>query len=233
MAIGWVLFWRGAVSLPLRPLADRLARYRVPRGVTVLGAYLVGIALLVGLGYLLTPIINQQITYLQSNGASLLQTATSRLANSALARWIPSSTTLTQELSQRLNTLATGAVAALATVGDLLLELSVVFILAFFLVAEEGRWRERLILPWFSPARQVRIQQVLENSGRRLSCWQFFIRFPHGETLEEGIFIDCRLLVFHHVFLVFSPCCCCELQFVVSCNFIDSILESFQPFCHV
>ena len=182
MAIGWVLFGAVLLSLPLRPLADRLARYRVPRGVTVLGAYLVGIALLVGLGYLLTPIINQQITYLQSNGASLLQTATSRLANSALARWIPSSTTLTQELSQRLNTLATGAVGALATVGDLLLELSVVFILAFFLVAEEGRWRERLILPWFSPARQVRIQQVLENSGRRLSRWVL-------AQLVVGIFI--------------------------------------------
>ncbi len=43
MAIGWVLFGAILLSLTLRPLADRLSRHHIPRGVTMLAAYVIGL----------------------------------------------------------------------------------------------------------------------------------------------------------------------------------------------
>ena len=132
LAIGWVLFGAILLSLALQPLANRLSHYHIPRGITVFMAYVAGAALLVGLGYLLAPIINQDVTYLQNNGSTLLQSALTRLANTPIARWIPSRDTLVQNISQRLDTIVTGAAGTLAGVSNLLLDLSVVFILAYF-----------------------------------------------------------------------------------------------------
>lgn len=171
MAVGWVLFGAVLLSLALRPLADRLRRYHIPRGVTVLVAYVAAAGLLIGLGYLLSPIINREVSYLQNNGSTLLQTALTRLANTPLAKWIPSGDTLAQNLSQRLDTIITGAVGTVAGIGSLLLELSVVFILAYFFVAHNGRWSERLVLTWFPPSRREHVQEIVDNTRGRLSRW--------------------------------------------------------------
>jgi len=171
LAIGWVLFGAVLLSLALRPLADHLSHYHVPRGITVMVIYVAGAALLVGLGYLLSPIIDNETTYLQSNGAALLPTALTRLANTPLARWIPSSDTLAQNLSQQLDTIITGAVGTLTGVSNLLLDMAVVFILAYFLVAEDGRWSERMVLSWFPPSRRGHVQEILDNTRQRLARW--------------------------------------------------------------
>lgn len=171
LAIGWVLFGGILLSLALQPLANRLWRYHIPRGITVFAAYVAGAALLVGLGYLLAPIINQDVTYLQTNGSTQLQSALTGLANAPLASWIPSRDTLAQNVSQRLDTILTGAAGTLAGVSNLFLDLSVVFILAYFLTAHDGRWSERLVVSWFPPARQAHVREILDNTRQRLAHW--------------------------------------------------------------
>lgn len=171
LTIGWVLFGAILLSLALRPLANRLSRYHIPRGVTVFAVYMAGAGLLVGLGYLLSPIIKQEVTYLQNNGSNQLQTALTRLANTPLARWIPTSDSMAQNLSQRLDTIITGAVGTLAGVSSLILEMGVVFILAYFLVVGDGRWSERVVLTWLPPSRQGHVQEILDHTRERLSRW--------------------------------------------------------------
>jgi len=171
LAIGWVLFGAVLLSLAIQPLANRLSHHHIPRGITVFMTYIAGAALLVGLGYLLAPIINQEVTYLQTNSSTLLQSALTRLANTPLARWIPSRDTLAQNLSQRLDTILTGAAVTLAGVSNLLLDLSVVFILAYFLTAHDGRWSERMMVSWFPPARQAHVREILDNTRQRLTRW--------------------------------------------------------------
>ena len=68
LTIGWVLSGAILLSLAIRPFAGWLSRYHIPRGITVLGVYMAGAVLLLGLGYLLSPIIKQEIAYLQSSG---------------------------------------------------------------------------------------------------------------------------------------------------------------------
>lgn len=171
LTIGWVLFGAILLSLALQPLADRLSRYHIPRGVTVLAAYTAGAVLLVGLGYLLSPIIKQEVAYLQKDGLNQLQTALTRLANTPLGRWIPSSDSMAQNLSQQLDTIITGAVGTLAGVSSLLVELGVVFILAYFLVVGDGHWSERVVLAWLPLSRQGHIREILDHTRQRLSRW--------------------------------------------------------------
>ncbi|MGD8805416.1 MAG: AI-2E family transporter [Chloroflexota bacterium] len=171
LAIGWVLFGAILLSLALRPLADRLSRHHIPRGVTVLAVYIAGAGLLVGLGYLLAPIIKQEVTYLQNNGLNQVQTSLNRLANTPFARWVPSSDTVAQNLSQRLDTILTGAVGTLAGVSSLMVEFAVLFILAYFLAVGDNRWTERVVLAWLPPSRQVHVQEILDRTAHRLSRW--------------------------------------------------------------
>ncbi len=171
LVVGWVLFGAILLSLAMQPLANRLSRYHIPRGITVVATYVAGAALLVGLGYLLAPIISQDVTYLQTNGSTQFQSALTRLANAPLARWIPSRDAFVQNLSQRLDTIITGAAGTLASISNLILDLSVVFILAYFLTAHDGRWSERMVVSWFPPGRQTHVREILDNTRQRLARW--------------------------------------------------------------
>jgi predicted PurR-regulated permease PerM len=192
MAVGLVLFGAILLNLILQPLANRLSYYHIPRGITVFAAYIAGVALLVGLGYLLAPIINQEAAYLQTNGSTLLQAALTRLTNTPLASWIPSWDTLAQNLTQRLDTIITGAASTLAGVSNLILDLSVVFILAYFLTAHENHWSERMIITWFPLSQQNHVREILNNTRNRLERWVlaqlavalfFMVTFSIGLTL--------------------------------------------------
>lgn len=169
LSVGWVLFGAVLLSLAIRPLSDHLARHHIPAGVTVAVVYVAGLGLLVGMGYLLAPIITQEVAYLQTNGPTLLQAALTRLANTPLARWLPSSDALAQNLSQQLDTIVTGAVVTVADTSNILLDLAVVFFVAYFLVAEDGRYSERMVLAWFPPAQRGHIREILDKTQARLS----------------------------------------------------------------
>ena len=132
LSVGWVLFGAVLLSLAIRPLSDHLSRHRIPAGLTVAVVYVAGLGLLVGMGYLLAPIITQEVTYLQTNGPTLLQAALTRLANTPLAQWIPSGDTLAQNLSQQLDTIVASAVVTLADTSNMLLDLAVVFLWPIF-----------------------------------------------------------------------------------------------------
>jgi predicted PurR-regulated permease PerM len=186
------LFGAILLSLVLQPLANRLSRYHIPRGITVIAAYVAGAALLVGLGYLLAPIINQEVTYLQTNGSTLLQSALTRLANTPLARWIPSRDALAQNLSQRLDTIIIGAADTLAGVSNLFLDLSVVFILAYFLTAHNGRWSEHMVVAWFPPDRQEHVRDILDNTRQRLALFvlaQLAVALFFAVTFSIGLLL--------------------------------------------
>jgi predicted PurR-regulated permease PerM len=171
MEIVWILFGAFLLSLAIRPLTDRLARRRVPRPLTVLGVYVVLIGLLVVLGSLLVPIVTSETILLQSNGPNLLQTALSRLTNTPLlSRLIPSSDVLSQNLIQQLYTLGPTFLSTVAGVGETLLNILVVLILAFFLASDTTigpRLAQNLVPQRYQP-------QLLLVAGRlrdRLGRW--------------------------------------------------------------
>jgi predicted PurR-regulated permease PerM len=190
MEIVWILFGAFLLSLAIRPLADRLARRRVPRLLTVLGVYVSLIGLLVVLGALLVPIVTNETTLLQSNGPNLLQTALSRLTSTPLlSRLIPSSDALSQNLISDLYTLAPTFLNTVAGVGETLLNILVVLILAFFLASDTSigpRLVQSLVPRRYRP-------QFLLVAGRlrdRLGRWiwaQLAVAFYFALTFGIGL----------------------------------------------
>lgn len=170
MEIIWILFGAFLLSLAIRPLADRLARQRVPRPLTVLGVYVVLIGLLVVLGALLVPIVTSEITHFQTNGPNLIQTALSRLTGTPLlSRLIPSIDTLSQSLLSDLYALAPTFLNTVAGVGATVLNLLVVLVLAFFLASDTSigpRLAQKLIPQRHRPQLLLVADRLRDRLGR-------------------------------------------------------------------
>jgi hypothetical protein len=97
---------REAVCRAIRPLADTLTRWRIPRWLTVLGVYVALVVALVLPGNLLIPIVSAEVTRLQTYGPNLLKQALSQVTTAPLlGRLLPSSDLLAQNLAQRADSL--------------------------------------------------------------------------------------------------------------------------------
>ena len=145
LEISTILLGAFLLSLAIAPLAERLARWRVPRGVTVLSIYIGLIGLARVLGDLLAPVIDTQTQRLRTHGPALFQELMTRLtALPWLNRWLPSLGTLSQQATSLLNTLLPTLLNTAVDLGDLTLNALVLLVLAYFLVTD-GALSERFM----------------------------------------------------------------------------------------
>lgn len=171
MEVIWVSFGAVLLSLAIRPLANALTRWHIPRGMTVLVVYAVLAGALIILGNLLAPVISTEITRLQANGPAVLQAGLSRIADTPLARqWLPSPDTLAQDRVQRADTVARALVGAVAGVGGLALDVVILLVLAYFFATDAGMV-ERLLSGWVPVRYESRIQNLVGQLRHRLTRW--------------------------------------------------------------
>jgi predicted PurR-regulated permease PerM len=167
----WVLFGALLLSLAIRPLADTLTRWRIPRWLTVLGVYVGLVAALALLGNLLAPIVSAEVTRLQIYGPNLLKQALSQVATAPLlGRLLPSSDLLAQNLAQRADSLLRTFVSAVTGLGEFTLDLFVVLILTYFF-ATDVRLGEGLLRRWMPPYYGSRARLLMARLRYRLSRW--------------------------------------------------------------
>jgi predicted PurR-regulated permease PerM len=168
----WVLFGALLITLALRPLAAILAKKHIPRGVTVIGAYLLMGGILASIATLLVPQVNSDVAALQANGPDLLQTAISRLHSLAfIGSWLSSNVSLAQNLSQQLDQVASTLVTAAANVGSVALEVIIALVLAYFFVSDEHLNMDELLQKWAPASYHSRARLVLRQLSTRLSRW--------------------------------------------------------------
>jgi predicted PurR-regulated permease PerM len=170
MEIGWVLLGAMLLSLAIRPLADRGQTWHIPKGVTTIAIYIALVAIVILVGSLVTPIVRAEITQLQQNGPQLWQQIQQRLADTPFAQWLPSTDSLVQSLGQRLDSLAVTALGTVTSIGGLLLDFLLLFILAFFFVTDSG-WGGRFLFSWIPTGQQPRVAQFLANISHQLTRW--------------------------------------------------------------
>lgn len=172
LEVAGVLFGALLLSLAIAPLAERLARRRVPRGLTVLAVYLLGGALLVVLAGLLVPVVRAEAGLLQAQGPALVQRATDQLATlPGFERVAPNlNQTIANGVGPQLSGIAGSAVRALADVGGLALNLLIVIVLTYVFVSDRGL-AGRLITGWVPQEHQSRVQRVAERLRVRLTRW--------------------------------------------------------------
>jgi predicted PurR-regulated permease PerM len=171
LEVMWLLFGALLLSLAIRPLANALARRRIPRGVAVLGVYAGSGGILALMGSLLVPVINAEVAHLKANGPTLLQEALSRVATiPVLKQWLSSTDVVVQNLSQRLDILVSTLVGAAAGVGGLALDLLVILVLAYFFTTDAGLL-ERLLDGWVPESHRPRVRVIMARLSQRLTHW--------------------------------------------------------------
>jgi predicted PurR-regulated permease PerM len=167
----WVLFGALLLNLAIRPLAERLARWRVPRGLTVLGVYAILAAVLTLVGSLLAPILSTEVAHLRSDASDLLQAAATRLAAiPLLGHLLPSTDTLAQSLSQRLDVMVSAALGTAASIGSLALDVLLVLVLAYFFVIDRTLG-QRLLRDWSPMRHRSQVDVIVASASQRLTRW--------------------------------------------------------------
>jgi predicted PurR-regulated permease PerM len=166
-----LVFGAFLLSLAIRPLADALAHWRIPRGITVLGVYVALVGFFIIMWALLIPVVSTEVDNLRTDGPALIQQALDRIANNRIiSKWMPPIDTVSQNLSQRLDSFVQAFVTTVTRVGSFALELFIALILSYFFVTET-HLEERLLLVWFPPAYRQRVHVVAGNLHYRLTRW--------------------------------------------------------------
>ncbi|WP_066790869.1 AI-2E family transporter [Chloroflexus islandicus] len=172
LEVAGVLFGATLLSLAIAPLADRLAHWRIPRGITVVAIYLIGGALLFSLAELLAPVIRTEIRLLRERGPQLVQQGSDWLSSlpglGGIAASIHQNTAA--NLGQQLGSIAGSAVRIVTGTGGILLDLLIVAVLTYLFVTDHGLVA-RLLANWAPAAHRPRLASVLERLRRRLTRW--------------------------------------------------------------
>ena len=170
LELSWILLGAVLLSLAIRPLADKLARWHIPRAITVLIIYLIGLVILVLIANRIVPIIASEVSQLQQNAPQLWQRIQAQLAGTPLAQWVPTTDTLVMNISQQMASLIQTALGTAAGLGGLFLDGLVLVILTFLFTNEVG-WGSRIITNWSPPRYRERVQSIVSGLRNRLGRW--------------------------------------------------------------
>ncbi len=170
LEIFWILLGAFLLSLALRPPTDYLAHRRVPRGITVLLVYIVLCGLVAFIAGLLVPVVQSEIATLRADSPTLMQQAQDRLSTTGLTGWIPTLESGLQGLAQQMDSVVVGAASTAMDIGSVVIDLLVLFILAYFLTIEPttgATW----VVSWVPAAYRAQVAQGWETMVTRLSRW--------------------------------------------------------------
>ena len=170
-----LIFGAFLLSLAMRPAADYLARWKVPRWLTVILIYLIVLTLLGLIGGITGTAVNRQVTVLLRDAPALVDDAARTLDNLLddipwLTNLFPSLDQLGDTLRQAVQQIATALFNAATGAGAFVLELLVVVILSIFFTTDKNIGRS-LLVNWVPIAYQPRVTAVVVNSTKRLSRW--------------------------------------------------------------
>ncbi len=196
-----LLFGAFLLTLALHPIADTLARRRIPRGVTVLAVYVALGGLAVLLGSLLLPVVRMEAGYFQRRGPDLLQRALARLADvPGLGQWLPSTGDMAQSLTQQLDVMLGPFVRTVTGVGELAVDVLIVLVLAYFF-ATDVELGERLLARWMPAPYRSRARLVVARMRHSLTRWvwaQAVIALYFAVVFSIGL----ALLRVHFAFII-------------------------------
>jgi predicted PurR-regulated permease PerM len=166
-----VLFGSFLISLAMRPAADFLSRWKVPRGVTVILIYVLVLAVLALIGGFAGTAIGGQVVQLIENGPALIQRAADSLQSiPIISQTFPSLDSVAQDISRGVQALASALLGAATGAGRIVIELLMVLFIAFFFTTDVSIG-ERLIDTWSPERYKHRIRAVALYATERLKRW--------------------------------------------------------------
>ncbi len=165
-----MLFGALLLMLGLEPVVRRMEKWHIPRPPGVILLYLLLLAIVLGIGELMLPLFNAELSTLQSQGPALWNSISSTLASTPLVgQLIPTAGDAANAFTQRLSAVIQAILGTVSSLGNASLDVGIVFILAYFFVVSKASFLERLPdwIPSGSSAEMRRIgRRVFEGLGR-------------------------------------------------------------------
>lgn len=185
-----VLFTAILLASAVSPAATALEKYRIPRGVTVLGLYLIGLLALVGVVAMVVPLLAGEVELLRDRLPQYNEDL-----RRLVARWSPqqaerlTSDRITQRAVEHLAGSVNHATDIAFTISTVGIRLILVLVMAYFMAVEE-HFAERVVMR-FAPARhRERFKQILASAGNRLGHWaraQLLLAVYFGVAFAIGL----------------------------------------------
>jgi len=158
------------LDLAMRPIVDLLAQRHVPRWATVVVIYLALFASVGLAGSIVAPAVVSEISSLQAQGPALVQSALTQLRSiSFLSDLVPSGSSLVQNISQSLSSLFGTLVSTVTGIGSSLIDIIVVFVLAFF-TSLDGQMGKHL-LNWVPRPSRAEVRRLGARIAYQLARW--------------------------------------------------------------
>lgn len=185
-----VLFTSILIAAAVSPAARYFARYRIPRGVTILVVYVLALLVLAGVIALLVPVVVSEVTSLQASLPQYVQEVQGHIARAAPNQPTRlSADTLVSQLSGRLSALAVGLTDLAFSLISTSISIILILVMAFFMAAEENF--ARLVIGRFVPPTQrERVTRLMGRSGTRLGEWaraQLLLALFFGVVFGAGL----------------------------------------------
>lgn len=166
-----VIFTAVVLASAVSPAATALERYRVPRGVTVLTAYLIGLLVLAGLVALVVPLVSDEVRALRERLPEYnqdLHRLAERLAPEQADRF--STDTLIDEAFDQLSGYLSRAPGYAVSLSTLIVKVIIVLVMGYFM-AVEADFAERVVTRLAPPQHRRRMHRILSSVGNRLGHW--------------------------------------------------------------
>ncbi|MFN2132713.1 MAG: AI-2E family transporter [Anaerolineae bacterium] len=158
------------LDLAMRPIVDLLAQRHVPRWATVVVVYIALFASVGLAGSIVAPAVVSEISSLQAQGPALVQSALTQLRSiSFLSDLVPSGSSLVQNISQSLSSLFGTLVSTVTGIGSSLIDIIVVFVLAFF-TSLDGQMGKHL-LNWVPRPSRAEVRRLGARIAYQLARW--------------------------------------------------------------
>jgi len=166
----WIVLGAFLLSLAIRPIADWLARRRIPRGLTTLLFFVCSLGLFAFFGGLLVPVIQAEAIDLQQRGPTLWQTLQVDTAGIPVTHFAPSAQSVVDAATGQWDTVLSTALGTVTGLSGLLLDLLILLSLTYFLTVDSA-WGRDLILSWIPAVHHPHLQNMFHAISQRLTRW--------------------------------------------------------------
>ncbi len=186
-----VLFTAVLLAAAVTPAADALQRFHVPRGVTVLVLYVIGVAVLAGVVALIVPLVSDEVHALRARLPRYneeLRGLVERVAGPEQAARFSNEHLIDTAVDQ-ISAYAGRATGFAVSLSSLAVRLIIVLVMGYFMAVERD-FAERVVARFTPPPYRARAHRVLSTIGNRLGQWaraQLFLALYFGVLFGAGL----------------------------------------------
>jgi predicted PurR-regulated permease PerM len=185
-----VIFTAILLAAAVSPAADAMQRYHVPRGVTVLLMYLIGILVLIGVVALIVPLVSGEVDALRERLPKYnedLRRVVERFAPNQADRF--RSDNYVDQIFERLSGYLGRAPGVAASLSSLIVRVIIILVMSYFM-AVEADFAERVVARFTPPRHRQRVDRLLSTIGNRLGHWaraQLLLAIYFGVAFGAGL----------------------------------------------